>query len=313
MIKNIIFALLAVSLIGLTACTKGSRQSKKQVKIDGSSTVYPITEAMAEEFSKVNKMINVTVGVSGTGGGFKKFLANEIDINDASRHIKAKEVKIAQEKGIEYLELPVAYDGISVVVHPESFLTEIKVSELKKIWANNDVKTWKDVNPAWPNEKIKLYGPGTDSGTFDYFKEVIVGKKNGFRNDYTKSEDDNMLVKGVSGDKNAMGFFGYAYYEANKAKLRALAVAKNDTASAIAPGPATIQDGSYSPLSRPIFIYVNKEASKKAWVNEFVDFYITKSMDKAAGIIKQVGYIPLNDSEYQALRNKYNAFKEAGM
>ncbi len=313
MFKNFVVLILFIGFFGLSACTKNESRSKQQVRIDGSSTVYPITEAMAEEFSKANKVINVTVGVSGTGGGFKKFLANEIDINDASRTIKSSEVKIAQEKGIQYLELPVAYDGISIVVHPDSFLTEIKVSELKKIWESDAVSTWKDVNPNWPDRKIKLYGPGTDSGTFDYFKEVIVGKKASFRSNYTKSEDDNMLVKGVAGDKDAMGFFGYAYYESNKSKLRALAVAKNDNSPAIAPDPATIQNGSYSPLSRPVFIYVNKNSTKKAWVNEFVKFYLNLSMDKAAGIIKQVGYIPLNDNEYKNLLSKYSAFMEAGL
>ncbi len=314
MFRKVSKILLVISLMSLSSCTKPSGQSSKQkVKIDGSSTVYPITEAMAEEFSKLNKKTMVTVGVSGTGGGFKKFLAGEIDINDASRSIKSKEQKVAQENGVKYLELPVAYDGISVVVNPGSFLTSLTVAQLKQIWESDSVKTWKDVNPEWPDRAIKLYGPGTDSGTFDYFKEVIVGKKGSFRSNFTKSEDDNMLVKGVAGDKDALGFFGFAYYEANKSKLKALAIAKDQTAPPVVPTRVTIQDGSYAPLSRPIFIYVNKKATAKPWVNEFVNFYFEKAMDTAAGIIKQVGYIPLNKNEYQKSLDDYKAFSKAEM
>ncbi len=300
--------LLIASCSVLFSCTKNDKSKKQFVKVDGSSTVYPITEAIAEEYSKVAKATRVTVGVSGTGGGFKKFINNEIDINDASREIKKSEIEKAAKNGVSYIELPVAYDGISLVVHPDSFLTEISVQQLKKLWESDTVKMWNELDPSWPAEKIKLYGPGHDSGTFDYFKEVIVGKKGSFRSEYTQSEDDNMLVRGVAGDKNAIGFFGYSYYEANKDKLRALAVSNGPNTPAVVPGPTTIQDGSYAPLSRKIFIYVSQNAAKKEQVNDFVNFYFTKAMDKTQKIISQVGYIPLNDSTYQDVLKKYDNF-----
>ncbi|MFQ5543816.1 MAG: PstS family phosphate ABC transporter substrate-binding protein [Nitrospiria bacterium] len=264
------------------------------VRVDGSSTVFPITEAVAEEFGKAHRRVRVTVGVSGTGGGFKKFTVGEIDINDASRPIKSIEAKKAKENNIEYIEVPVAFDGITVVVNPKNTWVDfLSVSELKKIWApGSQVKTWKDVRPEWPNRKIRLYGPGTDSGTFDYFTEVINGRSHASRSDFTKSEDDNVLVQGVSGDRDALGYFGFAYYSENKDKLKLVPI--KDKEAAIAPSLFTINDGSYSPLSRPIFLYVNKKSVSRPEVSAFVLFYL-----KNAGVLsKDVGYVPLLKSQH---------------
>lgn len=262
-----------------------------QIRMDGSSTVFPISEAVAEEFSKVEPKVRVNVGVSGTGGGFKKFVIKEIDISNASRHIKDSEKADAKKNGVEYIEVPVAYDGITIVVNPKNtWATSITLDELKKLWApNSKVKTWKDLRASWPNKEIKLYGPGTDSGTFDYFSEVIEGKAGSLRSEYVKSEDDNVLVRAVAGETNALGFFGYAYYVENQKQLKALKI------DDIGPSPETIQDGTYKPLSRPVFIYVNKASLKKAHVKKFVEFYIKN----AAALSKEVGYVPLPDLEYQ--------------
>lgn len=266
------------------------------VKVDGSSTVFPISEAVAEEFQIANQGVQVTVGQSGTGGGFKKWIAGEIDINDASRPIKAEEIEAAKENGIEPLEIPIAYDGISVVVNKDNTWVEsMTVEELKKIWEpNSTVSTWKDVRPEWPDEKIKLYGPGTDSGTFEYFTEAVVGEAKASRADYTASEDDNVLVQGVAGDKNALGYFGYAYYEENADKIKVVAI-DNGNGTAVVPSLETIKDGSYNPLSRPVFIYPSKQAMEKPEVKAFVTFYL----ENAAELVKSTGYVPLPDEEYQ--------------
>lgn len=258
---------------------------KGKVKIDGSSTVFPITEAIAEEFGKAHPRVRVQVGVSGTGGGFKKFVKNAIDINDASRRIKEKEASKAKKNGVEYLELSVAYDGISVVVNPENnWATDMTVAELKKIWQpGSKVKMWSDVRASWPKKEIKLYGPGTDSGTFDYFTKAINGKSHVSRADFIKSEDDNILVKGVAGNKYAMGFFGFAYYDENKTKLKAVKI------GGVLPSVESINNGSYKPLARPIFIYVSKKSAHRAEVKAFVSFYLKE----AANISKEVGYVPL--------------------
>lgn len=230
------------------------------VSLDGSSTVFPISEAVAEEFGSVQPRVRVTVGVSGTGGGFKKFLAGETDINNASRPIKAKELNMAREKGIEFLELPIAYDGLSIVVNKSNnWVNHLSIAELNKIWqAGSTVKTWKDVRASWPNITIKLYGPGTDSGTFDYFTETVNGKLGASRPDYTSSEDDNALVQGVSGDTGSLGYFGFAYYEANKSRLKLVPIDGGN--GPILPSAKSINDGSYAPLSRPVFIYVRNKA-----------------------------------------------------
>ncbi|MFT4721029.1 MAG: phosphate transport system substrate-binding protein [Candidatus Azotimanducaceae bacterium] len=265
-----------------------------KVQLDGSSTVFPISEAVAEEFGAVAPKVRVTVGVSGTGGGFKKFINQEIDISDASRSIKTSEIDKATAAGIEFIELPIAYDGISVVVSLENdWVDHLTVAELNQIWQpDSTVTTWKDVREEWPAEKIRLYGPGTDSGTFDYFTGVINGKEQSSRGDFTASEDDNVLVQGISGDKHSLGYFGFAYYIENADKLRAVPILGPH--GVVAPTATTINNGSYAPLSRPIFIYINKAALDRPEVASFVDFYL-QSAGQLAG---EVGYIALPDDVY---------------
>jgi phosphate transport system substrate-binding protein len=282
----------------------GSSALKGTVKVDGSSTVFPITEAVAEEFGKVkeHRRVRVTVGVSGTGAVFNKCLAGETDINDASRPIKQKEIDKARKNGVQYIELPVAYDGLSVVVNKKNtWVDYLTVAELHKIWKpGSTVKTWKDIRPNWPDLKIQLYGPGTDSGTFDYFTEVINGKSQVSRSDFTKSEDDNVLVKGVAGDKGSLGYFGFAYYVENKNKLKVVPI-KQGNRIPVAPTMTTINNGSYAPLSRPIFIYVNLQSAKKAEVREFVRYYLNHAKE----LVKEVGYVPLLDQDYQKYLDQF--------
>lgn len=267
-------------------------QLSGNIRIDGSSTVYPITQAVAEEFMAENPGVNVTVGVSGTGGGFEKFTRGEIPISNASRPIKDDEKARAEQNGIAYTELTVAMDGISVVVNPQNdWVDHLTVEELKKIWEpNSKVKKWSDIRPGWPDQPIKLYGPGTDSGTFDYFTAEIVGEEGASRTDYTASEDDNQLVTGVANDKYALGYFGYAYYMENKDKLKAVPIDGGN--GPVAPTDETIANGTYKPLSRPIFIYVNNEAYKtRPEVKAFVDYYL----EVVKEIAPEVGYIALKD------------------
>lgn len=306
-VSMVTVAALSVGL--LAGCgTASNNQSKDPaatqklsgtVKIDGSSTVFPISEAMAEEFQKINSGVQVTVGESGTGGGMKKFGPGEIDIADASRKIKDAELKQVTDRGDESIEIPVAYDGITVVVNKENtWAKNMTKDELKKIWApGSTVKNWSDVRPEWPNEPIKLYGPGTASGTFEYFTEEIVGKAKESRADYTASEDDNVLVKGVAGDKNSLGYFGYSYYESNKDKMTAVSVDAGK--GAITPSIATIKDATY-PLSRPIFIYVSKKALERPEVKGFVKFYL----ENAEKLVPQVGYVPFDSVHYQDMLKK---------
>ncbi len=272
-----------------------------KVKVDGSSTVFPITEAVAEEFGKVNPDVRVTVGVSGTGGGFKKFCKDETDINDASRPIKDKEVKLCEPNDIDYIEIPVAFDGLSVVVNKDNdWVDYLTVDELNAIWkAGSTKKMWSDVRSSWPNKPIKLFGPGTDSGTFDYFKEAIIGKKKNIRADFDKSEDDNFLVNGVAGNKYAMAFFGYAYYKENSNKIRVVPI--DGGSGPISPTEVTINDGTYAPLSRPIFIYVNSNSAEKPQVIAFIEYYI----ENAKNLVGEVGYIPLPDSDYDQASERF--------
>ena len=272
-----------------------------KIRIDGSSTVFPITEAVAEEFQKLHRKVRVTVGISGTGGGFKKFTTGQTDINDASRPIKGKEKDKAAKNGIDYIDLPVAYDGLSVVINPKNdFLDYLTVTELRKIWQpGSTVKNWNDVRPDWPNKPIKLYGPGADSGTFDYFTKKINGKSQASRSDYTASEDDNVLVMGVAGDTYSLGYFGYAYYKENQDKLKVVAIDGGD--GPIKPSEKTINDGTYKPLSRPIFIYVSNKAAKRPVIKEFVSFYLKN----ATVLSKEVGYVPLPDTKYQQLLDQF--------
>nr|WP_235001342.1 PstS family phosphate ABC transporter substrate-binding protein [Nitrosovibrio sp. Nv4] len=267
------------------------------VKIDGSSTVYPITEAVAEDFQSAKKgAVKVTVGISGTGGGFKKFCRGETDIANASRPILQKEMDDCKKAGVQYVEMPVAFDALTVVVNPRnSWSPTITVAELKKIWepaAQGNITKWSQVNPAWPDESLKLYGAGADSGTFDYFTEAIVGKAKSSRGDFTASEDDNVLVQGVASDKNALGFFGYAYYVENQKKVKAVAV--DGGKGPVLPSAKTVEDGTYQPLSRPIFIYVNIKSAERPEIRQFVEFY----MKNAQTLVKEVKFFPLPVQAY---------------
>jgi phosphate transport system substrate-binding protein len=295
---SILQSMLAVSALALLGAAPLSA-SAQVVKIDGSSTVYPVTEAVAEEFQKANKGLKVTVGVSGTGGGFKKFCRNETDISDASRPISASEMEACRATGVEYYELPVAFDALTVVINPKnSWLKQATVAELKKMWepaAQGKVTRWNQVNPAWPDQPMKLFGAGSDSGTFDYFTEAVVGKSKSSRGDFTASEDDNVLVQGVAGDVNALGYFGYAYYAENTNKLKALPIAEKEGKAGVGPSEATVLNGTYTPLSRPIFIYVNAKALAKPEVKKFVEFY----MANAAKMSKEVKYVPLPADAYK--------------
>ncbi len=269
------------------------------VKVDGSSTVFPVTEAVAEDFQKAKKgAIKVTVGISGTGGGFKKFCRGETDLSDASRPILKQEMADCKAAGIEYYELPVAFDALTVVVNPKNtFIKSLSVEELKKMWepaAQGKITRWNQVNPAWPNAPLKLFGAGADSGTFDYFTEAIVGKSKSSRGDFTASEDDNVLVQGVSRDVNALGFFGFAYYVENKDKLRAVPIVEKAGKSPVAPSMESVLKGTYQPLARPIFIYVSSKSLEKPEVKEFVQFYMTHG----AKLSREVKYVPLPEVAY---------------
>ena len=292
---------ITLSLIGFGALALVPLAASAQaIKIDGSSTVYPITEAVAEEFQVVKKAsVKVTVGISGTGGGFKKFCRGEIDIANASRPILKAEMELCKAAGIDYIELPIAYDALTVIVHKDNaFLKSITVAELKKMWepaAQGKIMKWNQVNPAWPGTPMKLFGAGSDSGTFDYFTEAIVGKAKSSRGDYTASEDDNVIVQGVARDKGAIGYFGYAYYAENQDQLKAIPVVAKDGAPAVGPSDKTVEDGSYQPLSRPIFIYVKAKSLERAEMQEFVAFYLKN----AAKLTKEVRYIALPKSAYE--------------
>jgi len=291
-------ALLAVSILALVGIVP--RAAKAQiVQIDGSSTVFPVTEAVAEEFQKLKKgKVKVTVGIAGTGGGFKKFCRAETDISNASRPILKSEIEDCKKSGVQFIELPVAYDAITVIINPKNeWVKSLAVADLKKMWepgAQGKVTTWNQIRPEWPNSPLKLFGPGADSGTFDYFTEAIVGKAKSSRGDFTASEDDNVLVQGVVNDRNALGYFGFAYYIENQAKLKAVAI--DGGKGAVAPSPKTVEDGTYQPLARPIFIYVSKKSlESKPEVKEFVDFYLTN----AAKLVKDVRYVALPQNAYK--------------
>jgi phosphate transport system substrate-binding protein len=278
---------------------------KGAVKIDGSSTVYPITEAVAEEFKAVAPNVRVTVGISGTGGGFKKFTVGETDISDASRPIKKKELDTARENSIDFLEIPVAYDGLSLVVNKaNTWVNHLSVDEIRRIFLDgSSVRTWKDVRPEWPATAIRLYAPGTDSGTFDYFKEVVAGEKGAIRSDMSVSEDDNALVKGVAGDHGAIGFFGCAYYFENRDKLKIVPV--DGGKGPVTPTPTTIEDGTYAPFSRPLFIYVSAKSMARPEVKGFVSFYL----EHAAELSDAVGYVRLPQAVYDLARRNVAAMK----
>ncbi|HKY22188.1 MAG TPA: PstS family phosphate ABC transporter substrate-binding protein [Vicinamibacterales bacterium] len=278
------------------------------IAADGSSTVFPVTQAVAEEFQKATPGTKVTVGRSGTGGGFQKFCRGESAVSNASRPITLTEIEACKKAGIDYIELPVAYDGMAIVVNPKNtFATSITVAELKKLWepaAQGKVVKWNQVRANWPNQEIHLFGAGVDSGTFDYFTEVINGKAKVSRGDYTSSEDDNILVQGVAGDQGALGYMGLAYFEENKDKLKLVPVDDGNPANGdgpIAPTPETVRDGTYRPLSRPIFIYVSTAALARTEVAKFVQYYLESS----APLIKEVGYVPLTEAEQKLVLQRF--------
>ncbi|MFT7618208.1 MAG: phosphate transport system substrate-binding protein [Planctomycetota bacterium] len=293
--KNLFVAALCLILV---SC--GQSSDKLSVKIDGSSTVFPITEAVAVEFQRQRDDVRVTIGISGTGGGFKKFTVGETDINDASRLIKDKEANKAKENDINFIELPVAYDGLSVVINKDNdFVDHLTVAELNMIWkVGSKVTMWSDIRAEWPDKEIKLFGPGVDSGTFDYFTEVINHKSGACRPDFTMSEDDNVLVRGIAGNVNALGFFGYAYYIENKNKLKVVPI--DNGKGPVGPTMESINSGTYAPLSRPIFIYVSSKAAERKEVIDFVAFY----MDNAPRLVKAVGYVPLPSKMYDENRRR---------
>lgn len=300
---RLIIFILATTL--LLSCFK---QYRGRISIDGSSSVYPITEAVAEEFRFRHSDIRITVGVSGTGGGFKKFARGETDISNASRPIKKSEIEACAANGIGFIEIPVAYDGLAVVVHPSnSFVDHLTVAELKKIWepaAQEKVLSWKQVRPSFPDLPLRLYGAGTSSGTYDYFTEAIVGEAKSSRGDYTASEDDNVLVQGVSTDRGALGFFGLAYYEENRGKLKLVPV--DGGKGPVLPTAETVRNGSYAPLSRPEFIYVSTAGAAREVVGSFVQFY----MKNAPALVQEVGYVPLPAEIYELGYQRFLAKKQ---
>ncbi|HEY9464607.1 MAG TPA: PstS family phosphate ABC transporter substrate-binding protein [Vicinamibacterales bacterium] len=315
-------SVLPLFLLIVSACGGGSNASTETTKttaapsviqIDGSSTVFPITEAVAEEFQKANPGVKVTVGISGTGGGFQKFCRGETDISDASRPISPTEIEACKKAGIEYIELPIAYDGLAVVVNPKNtWVSSITVAELKKMWApeaQGKITKWSQVRPGWPDREMHLFGAGVDSGTFDYFTEATVGKAKASRGDFTSSEDDNVLVQGVSGDETALGFLPLAYVEQNKSALKLLPVddgKKENGDGAILPTAETVRNGTYQPLSRPLFIYVARKAADRPEGQKFVESYFNSQ-----GLMREVGYVELTPQIYD-LAKKHFADRKVG-
>lgn len=303
------FLVAATAFVAFMAAAPRALAQDRIIKVDGSSTVYPITEAVAEDFQKGNRGVKVTVGISGSGGGFKKFVRGEIDVSDSSRPIMQAEADEAAKSGIEYIELPVAFDALTVVINTQNtWATSMTVDELKKLWgpeADGKVTKWSEVRAGWPDSKIELYGPGTDSGTFDYFTEAVVGKAKSSRGDYTASEDDNTLVKGVEGNKNAIGYFGYAYYVSHQKRLRAVEIQwdKNPVSTQpVGPSKEAVINGSYAPLSRPLFIYVNKKAAEtRPEVRAFVEYYLKN----AAKLSNEVKYVSLPAKAYELTQSRF--------
>lgn len=280
-----------------------------KINIDGSSTVYPLTEAVSEEFRAIKPDVRVTVGVSGTGGGFKKFLRNEIDISNASRPISKSELEQSKINGIEFIEIPVSYDGLAVVISPKNtFVDYLTVAELHKMWSpesQQKITRWNQIRPEWPDAPLNLYGAGTSSGTYDYFTEAINGKAKASRGDYTASEDDNVLVQGVSTDANGLGYFGLAYYTENKDKLKLVPIKMDENSEAVYPTNLTVQNGSYKPLARPEFIYVNVNSAKLPYIQEYIKFYL----EQADTLTKEIGSVPLPASVYKMAYDKFKNLK----
>lgn len=295
--------LMAIAVVGVLLFSWAALAAEKFVQVDGSSTVYPITEAVAEEFQKVYRDIKVTVGISGTGGGFKRFVRGETDINDASRPIKASEMEACQQNGIAFIELPIAFDAIAVVVNPENtWVDYLTLEELRKIWepeAQGKALRWSDIRPEWPKVTITLFGPGVDSGTFEYFTEAVTGEAGKSRGDYVASEDDNVLVQGVSRDKYALGYFGLAYYLENSDILKAVPI--DSGKGPISPTPENVENGAYTPLSRPLFLYVNAKSAEREEVEKFIAFYL----ENAATLVREVGYVPLPQKAYELVLKRF--------
>ena len=266
------------------------------IQIDGSSTVFPVTQAVAEEFRKEQPNVQVNVAVSGTGGGFKRFTVGETDVSNASRPIRDSEAEAAASNGIEFIEMRVGADGLSVMVNPANdFVDCLSIAELNEIWKpGSTINNWQDVRSGFPDQRLRLYGPDTDSGTFDYFTEEVNGEAQVSRADYTASADDNVLVQGIAGDRGSLGYFGYAYYQENKDSLKVIGVDNGD--GCVVPEPSTIEDGSYTPLSRPLFIYVNVKSIEKPEVLAFVEYY----MDNGYQLTGEEGYVPVDQSVYAA-------------
>lgn len=305
------YFVLAVAALFLSSCGSGGQSgSGGEIRIDGSSTVFPITEAAAEEFRTEAPNTRVTIGVSGTGGGFQKFLRGETDINNASRDIQPSEKDQAEKSGVDYLRLSVAYDGLAVVVNPDNdWVDHLTVEELNRIWkpeSQGDITRWSQIRPEWPDEELHLYGPGIASGTYDYFTEVIVGEAGSSRGDFTASEDDNVLVQGVASDRYALGFFGLAYFEENSDRLRLVPVDDGE-GPPVKPSMRTVSEGTYTPLSRPLYIYVSESGARKESVRQFVRFYLREAPE----LSRQIGYVPMPDSAYKAQLDKFNDFADS--
>lgn len=288
--------LSSLMVAGTLACAGGDGGGSGSVSIDGSSTVYPISQAMAEEF-QIETGVRVTVGISGTGGGFQKFCNGETDISDASRPIRESETEACAAEGIEAIELTVAWDGLTVVANPENDWAEcMTVDELRRLWQpGSTIQRWSEIRSEWPDQEIILYGPDTDSGTFDYFTEAIVGEEDASRADYTASADDNVLIVGVQGDGGSLGYFGYAYFVENADKIRAIGVDGGN--GCVLPSRATVESGEYAPLSRPLYIYVRSDALTRPEVTAFIDFY----MENAPALVPETGYVPLTAEQYSEM------------
>jgi phosphate transport system substrate-binding protein len=307
-------AILLGGVAALLAVAGGAAPARatETIAIDGSSTVFPVTEAVAEEFQAREKgKVRVTVGISGTGGGFKKFCRGETDLSDASRPILAEEMRACKEAGIEFYELPIAYDALTVAVSPKNdWASEITVEELKRIWepeAQGKITRWNQVRPEWPDQPLMLFGAGADSGTFDYFTEAVTGKAKASRGDFTGSEDDNVLVQGIENNKYALGYIPYAYYAPHRDRMKALAIVAKPGAPAVLPSIEAVKSGTYQPLSRPLFIYVSAKSAERPAVQRFVEFLLTEG----PALIEEVGYLPLPDSAYELARKRF-AEKQVG-
>ncbi len=310
----LLFSVASLAAAGIAACRPTSGPGKPgpaSILIDGSSTVYPITEAMAEEFGAVEPTVRLTAGISGTGGGFKKFCSGETDASDASRPIKPSEVDLCAANGISYIELPIAFDGLAVVVHPDNdWANSMTVAELKTLWApeaQGSITRWRQVRPGWPDAEVHLFGPGTDSGTYDYFTSAVVGQEAASRGDFQASEDDNVLVQGVATDPNGLGFFGLAYLEENADRLRAVAIDDGNPDNGdgpVAPSATTVRNGTYQPLSRPLFLYVSTQAAERPEVQRFIDFYLNPT--NAGALVAEVGYVPLPDNLLRLVAERFD-------